>query len=187
MTKNVAVLLGAGFVGLVIVIVLLISILINRPEFRDIEIIAHKNTQVFKRLPGMSERRLGVVDEVPLPLRVEVGASVILKYVDKEKTFLPEAWAHGKIIWRPESGPVRPKLVTVAVNAVPWAEVFIKPPGTDRFTRPPGKESNITPVRGGLKLPIGTTIKLVYGDNEKTFGYEEWRTRKNISHDFLEP
>ena len=69
----------------------------------------------------------------------------------------------------------------------PWAEVFIKLPGTDRFIKPPEKKSNITPIRGGLKVPIGTAIRLVYEDKEKTFGYEAWKTSKTISHDFMEP
>ena len=188
MTKTVAILLGAGFVGFVIVIVLLITILINGTEFRHVEIIAHKNTQVFRRIPGESKQPLGVVDEAPLSLRVEVGASVILKYVDKEKTFLPEAWENGKIVWQPERAERRPEppaVVSVSVNAVPWAEVFIKLPGTYQFVKPPDKKSNVTPIRGGLRVPVGTAIRLKYEDQEKTFGYEVWKTSETISHDFL--
>ena len=86
-----------------------------------------------------------------------------------------------------EPAPPLTPVVTVSINAVPWAKVFIKLPGTDRFIKPPEKKSNITPIRGGLKVPIGTAIKLVYSDKEKTFGYEAWKTSKTISHDFMEP
>ena len=86
------------------------------------------------------------------------------------------------------SGGTRtPRVVTVSINAVPWAEVYIKLPGTDRFVKPAEKKSNITPIRGGLKVPIGTEIRLVYEDKEKTFGYQAWKTGKSISHDFLNP
>ena len=190
MTKTVAVFLGAGFVVLVIVIALLIKITIdNGPKMR-VEITAPNGTRVFVRLPGESERLLGVLNEVPLVLKVEVGASVILRYENKEKSFSPETWENGKIIWCPEPPapePIPPRVVSVSINAVPWAKVFIKLPGTDRFIEPPGKKSNVTPIRGGLKVPVGTTIRLVYGDAEKTIDYGAWKTSKSISHDFLNP
>ena len=77
-------------------------------------------------------------------------------------------------------------IVTVAINAVPWAEVFIRLPGANSYTKPK-KKPNITPIPGGLNVQIGTTIKLVYGDKEKVFGYDEWYLEKRISHDFLNP
>ena len=86
-----------------------------------------------------------------------------------------------------EPAPPLTPVVSVSVNAVPWAEVFIKLPGTDRFIKPPEKKSNITPIRGGLKVPIGTEIKLVYEGIDKVFPYEKWRRKKSISHDFLKP
>ena len=86
--------------------------------------------------------------------------------------------------------------VSVSINAVPWAEVFIKPPGTNRFIKPGtkyfkitpapnGKDTHVTPIRGKMKVPAGTTIKLVYDGREKVFPYESWKTRHSISHDFL--
>ena len=107
------------------------------------------------------------------------------------------------ISWGGESSPIfqdeesLPSLpVTVSVNAIPWAKVFIKLPESDGFIEPraqdftiqPGpnqKNSNVTPIRGGLKVPIGTTIKLVYETKEKSFPYEAWKNKKTISYDFL--
>ena len=91
----------------------------------------------------------------------------------------------------------RPTAV-VSVNAVPWAEVSIKlPKGASyikpqriHFTIPPDsseEKPNVTPIRGGLRVPIGTDVKLEYGDREKIFSYEAWKTSKLISHDFLSP
>lgn len=98
------------------------------------------------------------------------------------------------IISRPGCGPGEP--VTVSVNAIPWARVFIKLPQGDDFIEPraqdfttqPGsnqENSNVTPIRGGLKVPIGTTIKLVYETKERSFPYEVWKDEKTISYDFL--
>ena len=86
--------------------------------------------------------------------------------------------------------------VTVSINAIPWARVFIKLPEGDDFIEPRAqdftippepnqKNSNITPIRGGLKVPIGTTIKLVYKEEEEVFFYEAWKNGKSISYDFL--
>ncbi len=86
--------------------------------------------------------------------------------------------------------------VTVSVNAIPWARVFIKLPQADDFIEPraqdftippdPNQEkSNVTPIRGGLKISIGTTIKLVYKEKEKVFSYAAWKNGQSISHDFL--
>jgi hypothetical protein len=89
-----------------------------------------------------------------------------------------------------------PLPVTVSVNAIPWARVFIKLPQADDFIEPraqdftippdPNQEkSNVTPIRGGLKISIGTTIKLVYKEKEKVFSYVAWKNGQSISHDFL--
>ena len=86
--------------------------------------------------------------------------------------------------------------VSVSINAIPWARVFIKLPENDHFmeprsrdfTIPPephGRDSNVTPIPGDLKVPIGTTIKLIYRGNEKIFRYEEWKDGGTISHDFM--
>ena len=121
---------------------------------------------------------------------VVVDTTIVLRYKGQEKIYPPEKWKGIKLIEdfggtdkRPRPSPV----VTVSINAVPWAEVFIRQPDSDRFIKPPGKKSNITPIRGGLKIPTGTAIRLVYEDKEKTFGYETWKASKIISHDFNEP
>lgn len=86
--------------------------------------------------------------------------------------------------------------VPVSINAIPWARVSIKlpesnyfiEPRTQDFTIPPEsntRNANVTPIRGGLKVPAGTTIKLVYQEKEKIFPYEVWKDGKTISHDFL--
>ncbi len=92
---------------------------------------------------------------------------------------------------QPETGTV-----SVSINAIPWARVFIKLPENDYFmeprvrdfTIPPEpnqKESNVTPIPGDLKVPVGTTIKLMYRDKEKIFRYDQWKDGKTISYDFL--
>lgn len=97
------------------------------------------------------------------------------------------------IFWK---GDPSTQPVPVSINAVPWAKVFIKlPDGSDfiepraqDFTLQPdpnGKNANVTPIRGGLQVPAGTKIKLVYQDKEKIFPYEVWQVEKTISHDFL--
>ena len=107
------------------------------------------------------------------------------------------------VSWGGESSPISQDEasltslpVTVSVNAIPWASVFIKLPQGDDFIEPRAqdfaippdpnqKTSNITPIRGGLKVPIGTTIRLVYEGEEKSFPYEAWKDEKTISYDFL--
>ena len=85
--------------------------------------------------------------------------------------------------------------VSVSINAIPWAKVFIKLPESDYFMEPRARDfkippepnstnSNVTPIPGDLKIPIGTTIKLMYRGKEETFPYEKWKDGK-ISHDFL--
>ena len=90
------------------------------------------------------------------------------------------------------------QVVNVSINAVPWAKVSIELPEKTGFIKP-RKEyydlpadsseeiSNITPIPGGLRVPIGTTIMLEYGDRKMTFSYNSWKTSKTISHDFLKP
>ena len=106
------------------------------------------------------------------------------------------------ISWGGESSPISQDEeslilpVTVSVNATPWARVFIKLPESDDFIEPRAQDfamppdpnqnnSNITPIRGGLKVPVGTTIKLVYEEKDKIFPYEAWKAEKTISYDFL--
>lgn len=191
MTRTVAVLLGTGSVALVIGIVVLIQIINGNgdgpPPIRSVKIIAPKGTQVFERLPNESEQSLG---KAPLTVDVVVDATIILRYKEQEKIYPPEKWKGIKLIedfGRKDKRPPPSPVVTVSINAVPWAEVFIRLPDSDRFIKPPGKKSNVTPIRGGLKIPVGTAIRLVYGDKEQDFGYEAWKTSNTISHVFFQP
>ena len=92
---------------------------------------------------------------------------------------------------QPETGTV-----SVSINAIPWARVFIKLPENDYFMEPRAgdftippepneKNANVTPIPGDLKVPVGTTVKLMYRGNEKIFPYEVWKDGKTISHDFM--
>ncbi len=94
--------------------------------------------------------------------------------------------------------PRPPETVSVSINAIPWARVFIKLPENDYFMKPrtgdftippePNeKEPNVTPIPGDLKVPSGTAIKLMYRGKEKIFRYEKWKDAKTISHDFMNP
>ena len=93
------------------------------------------------------------------------------------------------ISWREKPPPLP---VTVSINAIPWARVFIELPGRDDFiepraqdyTKPPeSNRTNVTPMR--LRVPVETTIRLVYEEKETIFPYEAWKDEKTISHDFL--
>ena len=206
MTKTAVLFLSAGFVALVIVIAILVRTGCPPsppppppPPKSRVEIIAPKGTQVFARLPHESEQHLG---EAPLSVDVRVDATIILRCEDKEKTYLPDSWRNGRIN-EPSFCPDPPpppttRVASVSINAVPWAEVFIKVPQANsymtpqriHFTIPPDsseEKPNVTPIRGGLRVPIGTDVKLEYGDREKIFSYEAWKTSKVISHDFLSP
>ena len=98
------------------------------------------------------------------------------------------------VYWEGETPSTQP--IPVSINAIPWAKVFIKLPQGDDFIEPREQDftippesnvnnSNVTPIRGGLQVPAGTTIKLVYQDKEKIFSYEVWKDGKTVSHDFL--
>ena len=105
------------------------------------------------------------------------------------------------IISRIEDPPLPPPIPApitepVSINAIPWARVFIKlpqdsgfiEPRVQDFTIPPEpnrKNANVTPIRGSLKVPVGTAIKLVCRGKEKIFPYEAWKDGKTISYDFL--
>ena len=98
----------------------------------------------------------------------------------------------------PPPRPPIPGTVSVSINAIPWARVFIKLPKNDYFMEPRAgdftippkpnqKDSNVTPIPGNLKVPVGTAIKLMYRDREKIFLYDQWKDGKTISYDFLNP
>lgn len=204
MTKTIALLVGTGFVVVVIVIALLITIKIKGcpPTPEIVEIIAPEGTQVFTRLLDEPDRYQGQLGDTSLTLSVRVDATVVLRYQNTEKSFRPEAWKDGKIVWRlpkpPKPPPLPKRDVIVSINAVPWAKVLIRLPKAASFIKPKREhfatpsdsmteKANVTPIRGGLKVPIGTTIRLVYENKDKTFVYEVWKKSNTISHDFLNP
>ena len=94
------------------------------------------------------------------------------------------------------SPPLPPRSKRVSINAIPWARVFIRLPQGNNFIaprlehftirpEPNRKNANVTPIRGSLKVPVGTAIKLVCRGKEKIFPYEAWKDGKTISYDFL--
>ena len=198
MTKLVWALLVGGIIAIVILIFGVRSCRSPSSESQRIEINATPGTRVFIKLPEKKEKYLRAV---PATVDIPVAAIVILRYKDRKQVFSHEQWKSGKISHEFVSrnlGPRKPvtSLVSVSINAVPWAEVFIKLPGTHHFItprkqnfiimpEPNGKDINVTPIRGGMKVPVGTAIKLVYDGKEQIFPYKSWKARHSISHDFL--
>ena len=168
---------------------------------QNVEINAPEGTQVFSKLPGKKEEFLG---NAPATIEVPIGAKIILRYKDKERVIPVNQVKEGKISDPfPPIDPIDPippitpiSFDLVSINAIPWAEVFIKPPGTNYFIEPDtqnftrgseriGENRNVTPIRGKLRVQVGTSIKLVYDGREKIFPYESWGASKLISHSFL--
>lgn len=163
-----------------------------------VEIDAPEGTRVYSKARGKQEKHLG---NAPATVKVPIGAKIILRYKDKERVISANKVKRGKISehFLPSDSittktPIR--FVLVSINAVPWAEVFIKPPGTNYFLEPDttnftrgaehtGENRNVTPIRGKMRVQVGTSIKLVYDGREKIFPYESWGTSKLISHNFL--
>ena len=203
MKKSVFVLL---VVGLIAVAILSFIIFRSRedpsPESKDespeesqrVEIYATPGAEVFIKSSGNKEKFLG---KAPTTVEVPIAAIIILRYKDEEQIFPPDEVKGGKISHEFPPTESKPSFVTVSINAVPWAEVFIKPPGTYYFIEPDtqnftrgsertGENRNVTPIRGKMKVQVGTAIKLVYDGREKIFPYESWGASKLISHNFLE-
>lgn len=163
-----------------------------------VEIQTTPGTGVFAKLTGNEKQFLNSVSEDGL-ITVEVppNVDIILKYDDNEEIFPYETWKEKKSISHDFKG-LSGDLVTIPVNAEPQAFVFIKLPGSDDFIKPrtqdfeippePNDEiENITPIRVGLKIPTGTTVKLVYRGREKVFPYEVWKNMEGITHNFSNP
>lgn len=198
MTKLVWALLAGGIIAIVILIFAVRSCRPPSFESQRIEINATPGTRVFIKLPEKNEK---YIRAVPATVDIPIAAIVILRYKDKEQVFSHDQWKTGQISHNFDSrnvGSRKPvtSLVSVSINAVPWAEVFIKLPGTHHFItprkqnfiispEPNGKDTNVTPIRGGMKVPVGTAIKLVYDGKEQIFPYKSWKARHSISHDFL--
>ena len=194
MTKSLNVLL-AVVVG-VILIAAIVFFKTRDSGSNRVEIKATPGTKVFAKLPGGEEQFLNSVSilaDGKIKVDVPTDADLILRYNNEEEIFAYEIWKEEKSIAHDFNA-----FVSVQINAIPWAEVFIKLPENDNYMSPrtqdfiippePNEQNtNITPIRGGLKVSFGTTIKLVYQGKEKVFSYEEWKKDARISHKFSNP
>lgn len=194
MTKSVSVPLA-----IVIGVILIATIVFFKTRdsgSNRVEIKATPGTKVFAKLPGGEEQFLNSVSilaDGKIKVDVPTDADLILRYNNEEEIFAYEIWKEEKSIAHDFNA-----FVSVQINAIPWAEVFIKLPENDNYMSPrtqdfiippePNEQNtNITPIRGGLKVSFGTTIKLVYQGKEKVFSYEEWKKDARISHKFSNP
>ena len=182
-----------GILALALAFVVVIFIIYPPEQVEVVEIETNLGTKVFAKLPGGKEQYLNSVsefDDGKIKVDVPIGADVILRYYNKEEIFAYKIWEEEKFIPHDFNA-----LIFIQINADPWAYVFIKLPDGDDFIkprrqdfiktpRPDERDTNVTPIRGGLKVSIGTEIKLVYEDKEKVFSYETLEEEKFISHDF---
>ena len=183
---------------LILVVVILITFvaLWNKDGGLVVEIQTNPGAKVFAKLPGGEEQFLNSVSTLAdgkIKVDVPNEADLILRYNNEEEVFAYEMWKEEKSISHDFDA-----FVSVQINAIPWAEVLIKLPENDDYMSPriqdyiippePNEQNtNVTPIRGGMKVPIGTTIKLVYQGKEKVFSYEEWKKESRISHKFSNP
>ena len=185
------------FLSVLLAIVVVLVVVIFLVFFRNcdgshpkaIEIITNPGAKVFAKLPEGEEQFINSVPELgQIKVDIPTGADVILRYNNAEETFASQEWQEEDTI-------VFEFLISIEVNANPWAYVFIKLPDGADFIKPrrqdfvispdPGElNTNVTPIRGGLQVPIGTTIKLVYEGREKVFSYETWKDNPRVSHNF---
>ncbi len=194
MNKSIGVLLSV-VIGVILIAAIVFFITQNSGSNR-VEIKATPGTKVFAKLPGGEEQFLNSVSTLAdgkIKVDVPIDADLILRYNNEEEIFTYEIWKEEKSIAHDFNA-----FVSVQINAIPWAEVLIKLPENDDYMSPriqdfiippePNEQNtNVTPIRGGLKVPIGTTIKLVYQGKEKVFSYEEWQKDARISHNFSNP
>lgn len=194
MNKSIGVLLSV-VIGVILIAAIVFFITRDSGSNR-VEIKATPGTKVFAKLPGGEEQFLNSVSTLAdgkIKVDVPNDADLILRYNNEEEVFAYEIWKEEKSIAHDFNA-----FVSVQINAIPWAEVLIKLPENDDYMSPriqdfiippePNEQNtNVTPIRGGLKVPIGTTIKLVYQGKEKVFSYEEWQKDARISHNFSNP
>ena len=161
---------------LFIIIVVLIIFFWNErpaPKLLNVEIKAPPGTKVFVTLPGGEEeylKNVSTLDDGPITVGVPIDATdIILRYNSQEKVFPPDTWEEGVTV-----------PVSIGVNAVPWAEVFIKSPEANEDS-----SYGHTPIT--VEVPIGAKVILRYNNKERVFPYEIWKDGKPISHNFLEP
>ena len=193
-----------------VVIVLLVALLILQhrdsvltfSKSKRVEITTTPGAKVFAKLPDGEEQFLNSIPESDdgklnqITMNVPIDADIILRYDNNEEIIAYEKWQEDKSISHDFNDPKYDDSVSIQINAVPWAYVFIKLPGSDDFIKPrpqdftippvpnEGDISHSTPIPGGLKVPIGTTIKLVYQGKEKVFPYRTWKEEMRISHIF---
>ena len=196
MNKSISVVIIIAIVVFLIVLV----VLWNRDGDLVVEIQTNPGVKVFAKLPDGEEQFLNSVSalaEGKIKVGVPIDADLILRYNNEEEVFPFQILKEENAITH-DFNDLLNDLISVQINAIPWAEVFIKlsengdyiPPRIQDFIIPPElneQNTNVTPIRGGLKIPIGTTIKLVYQGKEKVFTYEEWQKESRISHDFSNP
>ena len=161
---------------LFIIVVILIIFFWNgrsKPKLLEVEIKAPPGTEVFVTLPGGEEeylKNVSTLDNGPIKVGVPIDATdIILRYNSQEKVFPSGIWEEGVTI-----------PISIGINAVPWAEVFIKSPETNEET-----SYGHTPIT--VDVPIDAKVILRYKNKEKVFPYEVWKDGKPISHNFLEP
>lgn len=178
---------------LAVIVVVVAAIVIVRPNSK-VEIRTTPGTKVFAKPPGGDEQFLNSVSTLGdglVTVEVPKNADIILRHDNNEEIFPYETWKAGKSI-----SHVFP--ISVQIEAYPSAYVFIKLPGDDHFIEPrpkdyirlPGpnnKHPNLAPIRGGLELPIGTEIKLVYKGTEEIFPYQKWKETGRVAHVFSNP
>ena len=191
------------FIGAIVVVVLIViavSYFQNNKQpihnRQSVEITTNPGTEVFAKLPDGERQFLSNVPKFDnreldrIKANVPINADVVLRYNNIEKVIAYEEWQEANAISVDFNA-----LMPIEINAFPYASVFIKLPSSDEFIKPrrqdfradPPPNTNVTPIRRGLQVPIGTTIKLVYQAQEKIFTYEEWKKDKYISHKFLKP
>ncbi len=194
MTKSLNVLLAV--VAGVILIAAIVFFKTRDSGSIQVEVTARTGTKVFAKLPGGEEQFLNSVSTLAdgkIKVDVPIDADLILRYNNEEEIFAYEIWKEKKSIAHDFDA-----FVSIQINAIPWAEVLIKLPENNDYMLPriqdfiippePNEQNtNVTPIRGGLKVPIGTTIKLLYQGKEKVFSYEEWKEDARISHNFSNP
>jgi archaellin len=196
MNKSIGVLLSV-VIGVILIAAIVFFITQNSGSIQ-VEIKATPGTKVFAKLPGGEEQFLNSVpgvDDEKINVNVPIEADVILRYGNKEEIIAYEEWQEEKSISVNFNQPI-----SIMINAQqPETYVFIMLPDGDEFIEPRTEDfivppepdeqnTNLIPIRGGgLKIPIGTKIKLVYQDKERIFAYEEYKKKMRISHNFSNP
>ena len=157
---------------IVVILIIFFSISSTDPTL-EVEIKAPPGTKVFVTLSGGEEeylKHISTFDDGPITVGVPIDATdIILRYNSQEKVFPPDTWEEGVTI-----------PISIGINAVPWAEVFIKSPETNEET-----SYGHTPIT--VEVLIDAKVILRYKNKEKVFPYEVWKDGKLISHNFLEP